>query len=178
MRLEADIDEADIGSIANGQAATFTVDAYSGRQFEAVVTEIYFAPETVEGVVTYKAILTVNNADLLLRPGMTATARIITQDIKQALTIPNAALRYAPPKEAPADTRSLISRIFPRMPRMSSATENLPMTGERTVHVLKDGIATPVNIKAGASDGSYTHVESGNLAAGDLLIVDATQAQD
>jgi HlyD family secretion protein len=178
MRLEADIDEADIGSVAEGQTATFTVDAYPGKEFEAVVTEIYFAPETVEGVVTYKAILTVDNSELLLRPGMTATARIITQDIKQALTIPNAALRYAPPKEKPADTRNLISRIFPRMPRMSSATENLPMSGERTVYVLRNGIQEPVNVRVGASDGSYSHVESGNLAADDQLIVDATQVQD
>ena len=174
MRVEADIDEADIGSVTKRQQATFTVDAYPGREFPAVVSEIYFAPQTVEGVVTYKAILTVDNDDLLLRPGMTATARVIVRDISQALVIPNAALRYTPPKENADQSVSFIRRLLPRMPRLKTATENLPMRGERVVYRLKDGAVEPVNVKVGASDGIFSQIEPGGIAEGDLLIVDAS----
>jgi HlyD family secretion protein len=173
MRVEANIDEADIGGVNTGQKARFTVDAYPGRSFEATVEEIYFAPQTVEGVVTYQAILAVDNRELLLRPGMTATANVIINDIKQALVIPNAALRYAPPKAEEEDNISFIRRLMPRMPRMEQATENVPMTGERAVYVLRGGVSTPVNIKVGASDGSFSQVLEGELKAGDQLIVEA-----
>jgi HlyD family secretion protein len=80
-----------------GQTALFTVDAYPERRFDASVRDVRFASEVVQGVVTYKAILTVDNSDLLLRPGMTATAQISVQEVTDALLVPNAALRFTPP---------------------------------------------------------------------------------
>lgn len=98
MQLLVDIDEADIGQVAVGDAAVFTVDAYPGRTFPATITQLRYAPETTEDVVTYKGVLAVDNSGLLLRPGMTATATITVEEAKDALQVPNAALRYAPRK--------------------------------------------------------------------------------
>ena len=100
MQLEANIDEADIGTVKLGQKANFTVDAFSGRNFPARIEAVEFYPETTDGVVTYKAILSVDNSDLALRPGMTATAQVTVQEISNALLVPNAALRYSPPVAA------------------------------------------------------------------------------
>ena len=97
MQLEVDIDEADVGDVSEGDQASFSVAAFNDRTFLATVSQIRYAPATVEGVVTYKAILSVDNAGLLLRPGMTATAEITVDRVADALLVPNAALRYTPP---------------------------------------------------------------------------------
>jgi HlyD family secretion protein len=96
MELQVSIDEADVGQIAVGQDATFTVDAFPDQRFPAEITDVRYASETVNDVVTYKGILSVRNDELLLRQGMTATADIVVKAIKDALLIPNAALRYTP----------------------------------------------------------------------------------
>ncbi|MCA9513873.1 MAG: efflux RND transporter periplasmic adaptor subunit, partial [Myxococcales bacterium] len=96
MELQLDIDEADVGVVQAGQKATFTVDAYADKQFEATVEKVYFASTTTNNVVTYPAILTVDNSDLLLRPGMTSAATITTGVAENALIVPNAALRFSP----------------------------------------------------------------------------------
>ncbi len=97
MELQVDIDEADIGRVAVGNEASFTVDAYPGQTFPALITQLRYAPEETEGVVTYKAVLTVENDKRLLRPGMTATAIITVSKQEGVLLVPMAALRYAPP---------------------------------------------------------------------------------
>ena len=97
MELQVDVDEADVGKVKEGQAATFTVDAYSDRRFPATIRDLRFASETIQGVVTYKAVLTIDNSELLLRPGMTATAEIRVMDVAGAILVPNAALRFSPP---------------------------------------------------------------------------------
>jgi HlyD family secretion protein len=88
MELRVDIDEADIGKVKVGNEAFFTVEAYQGRTFPAVISELRFAPKTVDGVVTYEAILSIDNADLLLRPGMTATADIKVAEIRRRWRLP------------------------------------------------------------------------------------------
>lgn len=171
MELQVDIDEADIGRIAVGNTATFTVDAYDDRRFPATVTEVRFAPQTVEGVVTYKAILTVDNSALLLRPGMTATAEISVAEIEDALVVPNAALRYAPPRE-PGDTQTdddrsgLLGMLMPERPQED-------VEGDiRTVWVMRDGEPEEIPVVTGDSDGSVTEVVGGTLRSGDLVITD------
>jgi HlyD family secretion protein len=104
MDLQVDIDEADIGRVAVGNEATFTVDAYPGRSFPARITQLRFAPQENEGVVTYKAVLSVENTDRLLRPGMTATATITVARQDGVLLVPLAALRYAPRRSRPPRT--------------------------------------------------------------------------
>lgn len=169
MELQVDIDEADIGRTAVGNKATFTVDAYDERQFPAEISEIRFAPLTVDGVVTYKAILSVDNADLLLRPGMTATADIVVADIKDALTVPNAALRYAPPA-APAEEEEersgLLGMLIPEDDTMRT------MGDDRTLWVLRGEMAVEIPVLAGQSDGRMTEILQADLAPGDLVIVD------
>ncbi len=100
MRIEAQISEADVGGVAEGQAVSFTVDAYPTLTFTGVVNQVRFEPVTDQGVVNYVAIVDVDNADLKLRPGMTANATVVTARREHVLRLPNAALRFRPPEDA------------------------------------------------------------------------------
>jgi HlyD family secretion protein len=100
MRIEAMISEADVGGVQEGQRVTFTVDAYFGRTFRGEVTQVRFAPVTNQNVVSYTAVVDVNNDELKLRPGMTANASIITAQKRDVLKVPNGALRFRPPETA------------------------------------------------------------------------------
>lgn len=176
MELQVDIDEADVGQVAVGQTATFTVDAFSDKRFPAEITDVRFASETVNDVVTYMGILRVDNGQMLLRPGMTATADIVVQSITGVLLIPNSALRYTPPESLSAQ-RSRGSGVFSlfRPPRRGSITAPEPAGSERTVWVMKNDVPTAANIEIGASDGQNTVVTKGHIAEGDLLITDAAE---
>jgi HlyD family secretion protein len=173
MEIQVDVDEADVGTVQEGQTATFTVDAYPNRSFDAKIRQLRFGSETTSGVVTYKAVLTTDNSELLLRPGMTATAEIRVQHIDDALLVPNAALRFTPPKdEDEADNRSLIRRMLPGPPRFRRS-KNIETSGpERTVWVLKDGEPAAIDVKIGATDGRNTQIVEGDLAPSSQVIVD------
>lgn len=175
MELRVDVDEADIGKVGIGNAARFTVDAYPGRAFDATITEVRFAPETTEGVVTYKAILAVDNADLALRPGMTATATITVAEVADALQVPNAALRYAPPQAATerGNGSGLIGLIMPRRP---GGGDGATASG-RSVWVLRGAAPEEVAIVTGASDGKRTLVTDGAIAEGDEVVTDRIEAR-
>ncbi len=173
MELQVDVDEADVGTTAVGQAATFSVDAYPDQTFPAAIKDIRFVSETTNNVVTYKALLTVDNEKLLLRPGMTATADIVVEQVKDAVLIPNAALRYSPPA---TETGGLAFGLF-RAPRMGALTSAEPTGRSRRVYVLRNGVATPLTIEIGATDGVRTVVKSGDIKAGDSVITDATAAK-
>lgn len=172
MQLLVDIDEADIGRVAEGNPAEFTVDAFDGMRFPAEIVQVRYAPETTDGVVVYKAVLAVDNPDGLLRPGMTATATITVAAVEDALTVPNSALRYAPPAEATPDsggTGGLVGLIMPSRPRDQSG-----MATGGSVWVLRDGQPAEVAVKRGQSDGRRTAVTSDDLHEGDLVITDRT----
>src|SRR5690606_34997686 len=126
-----DVDESDIGRVREGQSATFRVDAYPDRVFEAEIVAVRFNPRTVNNIVTYETVLSVANPELLLRPGMTATAEILVDKRDDAVLVPNRALRFLPLDEAdrPRDAR----------------------TAER-IWVLRDGVPTEVPIKAGLAN--------------------------
>lgn len=177
MQVEADVDEADIGTVKTGQTAAFTVDAYPARSFPAVIETIEYSPNVTDNVVTYKAVLRVDNSDLLLRPGMTATAQIVTQEIKNALTISNAALRYQPPKADNGQGFSITSIFMPRMPRFERAKNTANANGEREIWILADGVPKAVTVKTGATDGVRTAVESGDLPEGAEVITASRQAK-
>jgi HlyD family secretion protein len=176
IQLEAQVDEADIGTVKEGQQAQFTVDAYRDRRFPAVIEKLSFAPEEIEGVVTYKAILSAANDDLALRPGMTATARITVEDYKQKLVVPNEALRFAPPREEASRGFSITQLILPRFPRSTRAKKEVSADGLRSLYVLRDGAPAEIKVEAGASDGKRTIVLSGDLKPGDQVII-AQRAQ-
>ena len=147
MELDVDIDEADVGQVHPGQGATFTVDAYPGRTFDAKLVSIHSAPKTVQGVVTYQGVLLVSNANGLLKPGMTATAQITASRIRDALLVPNSALRFTPPAgaAAPAPTGPVNGRVW-----VSSGRK-----------------LEPRDLKLGATDGRQTQVLSGQITAGE-----------
>lgn len=175
MELLVDIDEADIGKVRVGNAASFTVEAYQDRTFPAVISQIRYAPQTVEGVVTYKAVLAIDNADLLLRPGMTATAEIRVAEVKAALVAPNAALRFRPPATTTARTggSGLLGLIIPRPPSSAPSTETQASeNGKRTIYVLRSAVAVPVPVRTGQSDGLVTEILDGDLKEGDAIITD------
>jgi HlyD family secretion protein len=175
MELHVDVDEADIGQVKEGQDATFDVDAYPDRTFKARITQIRYGSKTVEGVVTYETLLTVDNSDLLLRPGMTATADITVKKVEDAVLVPSAALRFIPP--APArkrPSRGLLGAMLPRPPmRESRPPENQTGNGkQQKVWILKDGRPVPVPVTIGATDGVMAEVLSGNVTPGMALVVD------
>ncbi|HEY8950586.1 MAG TPA: efflux RND transporter periplasmic adaptor subunit [Rhizomicrobium sp.] len=158
MELDVDIDEADVGAVHSGQHATFTVDAYPNRNFEATLISVHNAPQTTNNVVTYKGVLLVKNKGLLLKPGMTATATIQAAKIADTLMVPNAALRFIAPEE--------ISSKAPPPP--SEASEGRVWTEEG--RTLK-----PHDLKLGPTDGRSTQVISGDLKAGDKVVTDIKQ---
>jgi HlyD family secretion protein len=128
-------------------------------------------------VVTYKGILTVDNGELLLRPGMTATAEIAVQEIAGALLVPNAALRFVPPAEQPApESVSLLRRLLPMIPR-SRPGQREETGAARRVWILRDGRAVAVPVTAGASDGRRTQIVQGDLKPGQPVIVDTASAR-
>jgi HlyD family secretion protein len=173
MELIVAVDEADIGQIRDGMKAEFSVDAYPERRFDAVITQIRHAPQTVDGVVTYETVLAVDNPEQLLLPGMTATADISTRHIQGALLIPNAAFRYSPPVQQKAqEGGSLFSRMF-RRPRFGREGQQAVQGKERKVWVLQDGKPVAFEITVGASDGLRTEVVKGQLKPGMALITDS-----
>jgi HlyD family secretion protein len=182
MELHVSVDEADVGAVEVGQQASFTVDAFPNRRFSARITQVHFASSntkssassssassasaTTTGVVTYETVLEVDNPELLLRPGMTATAEIVTTNIQNALLVPNAALRFAPEPTngAPgANNRpgGPLSAIMP-MPRfrMGGGRNQQQGPGRRMgrAYVLEGGKPALVMFRAGATDGRMTEV--------------------
>jgi len=176
MELHVNVDEADIGKVKEGQKASFTVSAYPNRTFEARIIQTRYGSSTTSGVVTYETVLKMNNADLSLRPGMTATADITVKEVENAILVPNAALRFNLPikEEQPASGGSLLSKLLPRPPRRSSKPIEEPAANrnEHHIYTLKDGNPAAVPIVIGSTDGTMTEVVSGDTKPGMPVIVD------
>jgi HlyD family secretion protein len=132
----------------------------------------------VQGVVTYKAVLSIDNSDLLIRPGMTATAEITVQQIKDALHVPNAALRFSPASaQSNRQQRGFLQRLLPGRPSFRPPSKQDDDGSNRTVWVLRDDAAAAVSVVIGASDGRRTQIAKGEIAAGDRVIVDTASAK-
>jgi HlyD family secretion protein len=174
MELTVAIDEADIGQVKEGQDATFTVDAFPGKTFSASLRLIQNTATTVDNVVTYEARLTVDNDELLLRPGMTATVMIVAAERKDALLVPNAALRFKPADESPPEVRMPLPGMGgPPRRREGSAIPSGP-----TVWIEKNGKPAPIKIVPGLSDGTFTEVLKGEVEPGTELITDMVQRRE
>ncbi|MER8722865.1 efflux RND transporter periplasmic adaptor subunit [Mesorhizobium sp. M1027] len=164
MELKAAVDEADIGAVKPGQHARFTVDAFPERPFDAEIRDISYASVTTDGVVTYDARLDVDNSELLLRPGMTATVSVVTKQARNVLTVPSIAFRYRPAQTAERGW-SLTDLFTGRMGRPGgnrrhqAATK--PTDGSRTLYALENGRPHPVNVRVGSTDGELTEIVSG-----------------
>lgn len=182
MELHVNVDEADVGQVKEGQQATFTVDAYPDRIFPAHITQVRYGSQSSEGVVTYLTVLNVDNSDLSLRPGMTATADIVVKEVKDALLVPNAALRYAPPQQekkvASSSGGSLLSKLFPR-PRRTRPKIN-EESGDRRkqrVWILRDNQSVAIPVSIGATSGIMTEIVSGEITAGMELIIESVSKE-
>lgn len=172
IQIEAAVDEADIGVVKLGQKASFTVDAFRGRSFQAHVSSISFSPDKTDGVVTYKTVLAAANDDLALRPGMTTTSRIIVNEVKGAAVIPNEALRYVPAVQKKSSGFSITQLFMPRFPRNDKAEKPVVAAdGTRSLWVLRDGAPVELKIKTGLSDGKQTVVTGDALKVGDDVII-------
>ena len=183
MELQVDVDEADVGSVQEGQEATFTVDAYPDQTFPALITQVRFGSETVDGVVTYKTVLAVNNTSLSLRPGMTATATITVNKKSDVLMVSNAVLRFSPPQTpAPGkkSTGGLLDAMLPRPPSSGSKPAVVQNTTDKQQQVwkLSQGGLVPVPITKGVTDGVFTEIESGTVDAGTELVTGLSETND
>ncbi len=179
MQVDTSVAEADVGRLRDGMAATFTVDAYPSEKFRGTVRQIRNAPQTVQNVVTYDAVIDVDNTDLRLRPGMTANVTFVYAQKDDVMRIPNAALRFRPPpnllsladpKTAAGGRAGGSGGTGPGKRPQSGAPET---PDRRTVWVLRDEKPVAVPIRIGISDGSVTELAEGELTAGDSVITDA-----
>jgi HlyD family secretion protein len=177
LRLWVYVDEADVGAVKVGQSATFTVSAFLARNFPATITRVGFGSTITDNVVTYLTYLDVDNADLSLRPGMTAIASIAATQRKDVLVVPNSALRFTPSIAwATAAPKRATASLLPRMPSNStrrSAAEGASTASARQVWVLPPGTdSTPVAVAVvpGISDGHMTEIVSGDLKEGMLVV--------
>ncbi|MBA3831516.1 MAG: efflux RND transporter periplasmic adaptor subunit [Chthoniobacterales bacterium] len=168
MQIDTNVAEADVGVIEKDQAVDFTVDAFPNRTFHGKVVQVRNAPTTVQNVVSYDTVIGVNNADLKLKPGMTANVSIIVAQRDNVLKVGNAALRFRPAEASPALTSAGPS------PRQSHRGKSGAASLEKTVYLLPAGSSAPkpVKIKTGISDGIYTEVTEG-LKEGDQVVTAA-----
>jgi HlyD family secretion protein len=198
MQVDTNISEADVGKLSAGMPATFTVDAYPTQRFQGKVRQVRNAPQTVQNVVTYDAVIDVENPDLKLKPGMTANVTFVYLDREDVMRVPNAALRYRPapellPKAAGAPGRpgsemadgSAARRVGggggggsqqPRVPRAPGAREGGRDSDRKTVWVLRNGQPEPVVIRTGVTDGTFTEiaeVADNGIQPGDAVITGA-----
>jgi HlyD family secretion protein len=173
MRLQVKVDEADVGELHTGLPATFTVDAYPSRTFPAAVTQVDLGanatplvnsagttPTTPTNVISYTAALSVSNPDGMLKPGMTATATIVTDSVKNVLLVPNAALRFTPPA-APAK-----KSIFNGPPVQPKNAEVSRGARQQVWIVGGDGKPRAIAVTVGHSNGSLTEVRGPGLHPG------------
>ncbi len=167
MQIDANVAEADVGVVAIAQNVDFTVDAFPNRTFHGEVTQVRNAPITVQNVVTYDTVIGVNNAELKLKPGMTANVSIIVAHKDNVLQIKNAALRYRPADATPAGPKASSQAGGGRW--QGKGHQGGAHEVERTVYVLQHGSPRPVQIKTGISDGIVTEVVEG-LKEGDEVV--------
>lgn len=177
MELHVSVDEADVGQVKEGQSAAFTVDAWPDRRFDAKVEQVRFGAATLEGVVTYETVLEVDNAERLLRPGMTATAEITVNQLSNALLVPNAALRFTPPARAEAPQGGLLNALLPMRRFGARPKEDKANAKQARVYVLANGRPKALPVTTGATDGTWTEIKSGELSPDTALVTDASAAK-
>jgi HlyD family secretion protein len=175
LRLWVYVDEADVGSVKVGQMASFTVSAHANRKFPARITRVGFGSTITDNVVTYLTYLDVDNTELILRPGMTATAAITATQRRDVLLVPNMALRFRPSQQGAETDKprgGMLAGLSRRMGSRRSAGAGVSSTTAKQVWVLRDGAAVMMAITPGLSDGQMTEVIGGDLRAGMQVITD------
>lgn len=162
MQIDSSFAEADIGAIRVGQEASFTVDAFPGREFRGAVRQVRLNPTTQQNVVTYNVVIDVDNDEGILLPGMTAYVSVVTARLEHVLRVPNGALRFRPAADAVIEKKSAGPEPEAREGGLHGTAYTLGSTGLR-----------PVRLLLGASDNDATQVVAGELREGDRVVVDA-----
>ncbi|NOS90266.1 MAG: efflux RND transporter periplasmic adaptor subunit [Methylococcaceae bacterium] len=174
MELQVDVDEADVGLVQEGQDATFTVDAYPDRSYPAKITQVRYGSVTKDGVVTYKTVLSVDNSELSLRPGMTATALLTVKKKSQVLLVSNAVFRFVPPAAPSTEKKSsssLLGAMLPRAPRPKAPVAANANANSKSQQVWQTGAGglTALTVVKGETDGVDTELVSGVLEGAALV---------
>jgi HlyD family secretion protein len=163
MQVDTNVSESDIGNVVLGNTALFTVEAYPDQSFTGTVTQVRQAPQSVQNVITYDAVVGVPNPQLLLKPGMTAAVRVVTAEHKDVLRVPNQALRFSPARLGGAKQTATAEK--------SGDAATHKQSSQHAVWKLVDGRPVRVPIEVGLDDDAFTEVVGGGLAAGDAIIV-------
>lgn len=187
MQVDTNVSEGDVGNVWVGQDVTFAVDAYPSRRFKGTVQQVRNAAIMVQNVVTYDAVVGVDNKELLLKPGMTANVEFLVSRKEDVLKIPNAALRFRPlsERQPPAQVAAAGQAGGPGAeagggagrrggsPNAGQGSRNREggVNRQGTVYTIRDQKAIPVRVRLGISDGSYSEVVAGDLKAGDQIIL-------
>jgi HlyD family secretion protein len=189
MQVDTSVAEADVGKLSPQMAAVFTVDAYPNEKFKGTVRQIRNAPQTVQNVVTYDAVIDVDNRELKLKPGMTANVTFVYAEKDDVLRVANAALRFRPPPEMLGGEksgghggRSGGGAAAAEMPggRGGHARANgggPPQTEHRNIWVLRGTTPAPVSIRVGVSDGTLSEIAEGDVHEGDAVITEMTSGK-
>jgi len=171
MQVLANIDEADVGKVHEGQEARFTVDAYPGDEFRGSIREVRQAPNTIQNVVTYAAVIDAANPERKLRQGMTSAVKVLTNHKDDVLRVPNAALRWKPDNApAPEQPAQRGDRTLARTERRAAAPGTAAPGKPARLYKLEGQKPIPVDVRIGISDGQRTEV-LGGLAETDAVIV-------
>lgn len=179
LKLDVNVDEADVGVLQENQKASFTVSSYPGRRYPGTLQRVAFGSTKTDNVVTYTTTLGVDNADLSLRPGMTATASIVAVERADVLRVPNTALRFMPTQpESANNNSSIVSKMLPRAPASAPKTARIERRGgPRQIWVLDNGQPRAVQVVTGISDGRMTEVSGDELQEGMLVITEQKVAK-
>ena len=183
LKLQVNVDEADVGMVKPGLRADFTVSAWPRRKFPASITRVAYGSTTTDNVVTYITYLDVDNPDLSLRPGMTATATLVAAERQDAMLVPNTALRFSPTQSPTGKTGAsgskpgtgIVASLVPRPPSGNASRRAATSTNTgsaRQVWVLREGQPVPIPIAPGVSDGRMTEVNAPELQPGMEVITD------
>lgn len=172
MQVDTNVSESDIGGINEGREATFTVDAYPGVPFSGTIRQVRLAPINVQNVVTYNVVVGVDNKDLRLKPGMTANVSIVVAQRDNILKVPNAALRFVPPKSELGEPRHAATKATTREGGEQAMPVTLGAAPPRPIWKQEEnGDLSSVAVQTGISDGSWTELVSEAVAEGDQVIV-------
>jgi len=176
MQADTNVSESDIGGINEGKEATFTVDAYPGVPFSGTIRQVRLAPINVQNVVTYNVVVGVDNKDLRLKPGMTANVSIVVAQRDNVLKVPNAALRFVPPKSEQGESRQAATKPTTREGGGQAMAVTPGVAPQRPIWQQgEDGDLSSVAVQTGISDGSWTEIVSEAIVEGDQVIVGIEQ---
>jgi HlyD family secretion protein len=184
MQVDTNVAEGDVGRLEVGMPTYFTVDAFPGQRFKGKIRDIRNAATSLQNVVTYDAVIDVDNADLRLRPGMTANVTVTYAERAQALSVANSALRFRPPPSLAGSAAPSASHGHRHTAPDSPSGADPPRghhpdgTGDaRTVWVVRGGTPQPISIHTGLSDGTVTEVTDGDLKEGEQVVIDVAGAE-